>query len=65
MESLPEQLLTVEPDVTGLTKLSSQSIYNAINRGELRAVRFGRAVRVPASAVAEWIAKRMQQATAA
>jgi excisionase family DNA binding protein len=54
-----ERLLTAK-EVGEVCGLCSQSIYNAVKAGDLRAVRFGRAVRVPESALREWIEQRAQ-----
>jgi excisionase family DNA binding protein len=48
-------LLRVTPDVTRITGLGKTTIWEAISRGELRAVRFGRAVRVHHDDLAAWI----------
>jgi excisionase family DNA binding protein len=60
---------TIEPillrpiEVARMLSLGRSTVFNAIAAGELRAVRFGRAVRVPREAVEEWV--RTKEASAA
>ena len=46
------RVLTV-PEAAALLRVSAWSVYQLVNRGELRAVRLGRSIRIPAAAVAE------------
>jgi excisionase family DNA binding protein len=48
-------LLRVTPDVTRITGLGKSTIWEAISRGELKATRFGRAVRIHRDDLAAWI----------
>ena len=59
------RLLTA-PDVHRETGLPVRSVYDAVARGELPAVRLGetgRGVRLLESDVLEWISKRREKAT--
>jgi excisionase family DNA binding protein len=49
-----EQLLTVK-DIMELTWLSRGTVYKLISSGELKSVRIGKAVRVRANALKEWM----------
>ncbi len=51
---MDEKYLTVEEVRTAL-HVTRQAVYNWISEGKLRAVRVGRAVRIPASALNEFI----------
>ncbi len=48
-------LLRIHPDVTRITNLGRTTIYNEIATGRLRAVKFGRAVRVRRDDLEAWI----------
>ena len=54
-----ETLLTVK-DVARRLSIGRTTVYELIARGELAAVRIGRARRIPASAVERFIAERME-----
>lgn len=51
----PERVLKV-PEVAQSLNCGRNSVYDLIHRGELRAIRVGRLIRVPESALAEFIA---------
>jgi len=53
----PRMLLTVR-DVCARLQLSRPTVYELINAGEVRAIRFGRVWRVPVRSVEEFIARR-------
>jgi len=55
-------LLRVTPDVTGLTGLGKSTVFEAIARGELKATRFGRAVRIHRDDLEAWIAANRDSA---
>jgi excisionase family DNA binding protein len=42
-------------EIAGLLKLSQRMIRNSIKAKKLKAVRFGRAVRVPADSLSRWM----------
>lgn len=48
-------LLRVQPDCTRIANVGKTTIWNAIARGELKAVRFGRAVRIHRDDLDSWI----------
>lgn len=48
-------LLRVTPDVVHITGLGKSTIFEAIARGELKATRFGRAVRIHRADLEAWI----------
>lgn len=48
-------LLRIDPDVTRITNLGRTTIYAEINAGRLRAVKFGRAVRIRRDDLDAWI----------
>lgn len=48
-------LLRVVPDVVRITGLGKSTIFEAIGRGELKATRFGRAVRIHRDDLESWI----------
>ena len=54
------RLLSVQ-QVAERCNLSYGGVVAAINRGELRAARLGRRLRIPEDAVGEWIASQMVQ----
>lgn len=54
-----EPLLTTR-DVQELTKLGRTTVWEATARGDLPAIRFGRAVRFRRAAVDAWIAQQEQ-----
>ncbi len=51
-------VLTV-PEVAAALRISRNSAYEAIRRGEIRALRFGRTLRVPAAEVERLLACRV------
>ena len=59
-EAREPRLLSVQ-QVAERCNLSYGGVVAAINRGELRAARLGRRLRIPEDAVGEWIASQMVQ----
>ncbi len=55
-------LLRVTPDVTRITGLGKSTVFEAIARGELKATRFGRAVRIHRDDLEAWIAANRDSA---
>jgi len=55
-------LLRVVPDCTRITNIGKSTIYEAIARGELKATRFGRAVRIHRDDLEAWIAANRDSA---
>jgi putative molybdopterin biosynthesis protein len=54
----PERRLYSFAEVADTLSLGRATIYDLVNRGELPVVRVGRAVRVPASALDEWVLRK-------
>lgn len=50
----PERVLTVK-DVAHHLGISDWTVYNLVTGGHLRAIRVGRLIRIPASALSEFI----------
>lgn len=61
---LPQALYTV-PEATQVLRLSRAELYNQMRAGRLRFVQIGRARRIPASAVAEFVALLEKEAEVA
>lgn len=55
-------LLRVVPEVVRITGLGKSTIFEAIGRGELKATRFGRAVRIHRDDLEAWIAANRDSA---
>jgi excisionase family DNA binding protein len=53
-----ERLLTVK-EVAGRLSIGRTTVYDLIGRGEIAAIKIGRARRVPSSAVDRFIAERL------
>ncbi len=53
-----ERLLYRIPEAAWRLGLSRSTIYEIIAAGELRAIKIGRAVRIPASELEAWVARR-------
>ena len=51
----PERLTYRVRELPALTGLSRASCYELIARGDLRSIRVGKAILVPASALQEWV----------
>ncbi len=61
-EDIPmEQQLLRAQEVARILSLSRSKVFLMIASGELPAIRIGRAVRVPASALREWIAQQTEE----
>jgi excisionase family DNA binding protein len=58
---MSDELLTVE-EVAERLKLGRTKIYELMDAGELPSITFGRARRIPASAVAALIARKLEEA---
>jgi excisionase family DNA binding protein len=54
----PERRLLKAPEVARQLGLARSTVYQMMSLGEIATVRRGRAVRVPISAVDEWIARQ-------
>ena len=54
-----DQLLLRADEVAEALSLGRSKIYEMMANGELPVIRLGRAVRVPAAALENWLAKRM------
>ncbi len=57
-----ENLLTVE-EVAPLVRLSEQGLYRAIREGQFPAVRIGSKIRIPESAVCQFVAAQIGEKT--
>ena len=55
VRELPQALYTVE-DATHVLRLSRAELYEQMSAGRLRFVKVGRARRIPAAAIAEFVA---------
>jgi len=53
-----EVMLLTVPQVQQTTNLSRTTVYSLIRSGELPAVRIGRSVRIPRTALEAWIEQR-------
>lgn len=53
-----ERLLIRIPEAAERLGLSRSTVYELIAAGELRVIRYGRAVRVPVGELAAWIERR-------
>lgn len=51
------------PDVMSILGVSRQSVYNAINRGELRSFKIGRRRKITPDAIKDYIASRERRST--
>lgn len=58
----PALMLTVD-EAAKLMRISRSAAYRSIGRGEIPAVRFGRAIRVPYHALLETLERRATQTT--
>ena len=56
-----EALLLRAADVAAILDLGRSKVYEMMKKGELPVVRIGRSVRVPRSALTEWIASQTKQ----
>ncbi len=52
-----EKLLLKVTEVSQLTDFPKNTVYGLISSGQLRSIRLGKAIRVPMTALAEWIEK--------
>jgi excisionase family DNA binding protein len=57
----PDRLLLRLPEAARALGLGRSTIYQLVQRGELPVVRVGRAVRVPAEALREWVARQTER----
>ena len=57
-----DRLLVRIPEAADRLGLSRSTVYELIAAGELKVVRYGRAVRVPVSELAGWVGRRVQHA---
>lgn len=48
------------PEVAAALSISSKTVWRMVDAGELPAIRFGRAVRIPRAAVAEYIRGQLE-----
>jgi excisionase family DNA binding protein len=55
-----DRLLVRVPEAAERLGLSRSSLYELIAAGELRVVRYGRAVRVPVSELANWVERQVE-----
>lgn len=60
--SAPKRLAYTIPEATLLTSTGRTTLYKAIRAGELPVIRIGRAVRLSASALEDWLAAHTEQA---
>lgn len=58
-ERKPEQILLTVNDVCERFHLTRPTVYTLINTGELSSIKIGRARRIPARALEEFIARRL------
>jgi excisionase family DNA binding protein len=54
----PKKLLVKVKEAAEMTSLSTRTLWTLTNRGELPAVRIGRAVRYSVDDLRDWIARR-------
>ncbi len=50
-----EKLLLKPKEAAKMTSTSKNTIYNLVANGDLKAIRLGRAIRIPVQALKEWI----------
>lgn len=60
-EGAPQRLLLRIPEAAEQLGIGRTKIYEMISKGELPAIRIGRAVRISASALRKWVEEREQQ----
>ena len=53
-----ERLLVRIPEAAERLGLSRSTVYELISAGELRVIRYGRAVRVPVTELTAWVKRR-------
>jgi excisionase family DNA binding protein len=56
-----DKALQTLPEAAAYLSISRSSIYQMLNRGDLPTVRIGRAVRIPTSALEEWVDRRVRE----
>lgn len=60
---MPEQILwSLDETARQLGGLSTQTVRRMVDRGDLPVIKIGRAVRIPAAAVHQWVANNMRPA---
>ncbi|MFF9506987.1 helix-turn-helix domain-containing protein [Streptomyces sp. NPDC014724] len=59
--STPEELLTV-PQVMGRLQLGRSAVYNLLRTGQLVSIALGRARRIPAHALADYVQRHLEEA---
>ena len=62
-DSTDNQILLRVAEVARRLQLAKSTVYMLVSSGELPAVRFGRAVRVPASRLSEFVAAKTSDET--
>jgi len=55
MKPFDESRFYTPKEVAEMFKLSKQTIYNLINRGELEAIKFGNTFRIPGTSLNEYV----------
>jgi excisionase family DNA binding protein len=60
--TVPAALLYTIPEVTSLLRLSKTQVFEEIRRGRIQSVKVGRARRVPAQCLAEFVALLIEEA---
>jgi excisionase family DNA binding protein len=58
----PAALLYTVPEVTALLRLSKTQVFEELRRGRIQSVKVGRARRVPAQSLADFITLLIQEA---
>jgi excisionase family DNA binding protein len=58
-----ERLLVKIPEAANRLGLSRSTVYELIASGELRVIRYGRAVRVPVAELVAWIERRASESS--
>ena len=58
-----DKLLYTVPEAAAQLGLGRSKLYELLNSGALPTVRIGRAVRIPAAALEEWVARQVNEQT--
>ena len=56
-----DKLLLKIPEAANRVSLGKTKFYSLVQSGDIRSVRIGRSVRIPADALREWIEKRAEE----